>query len=206
MTAATLGLPWRTGARVVTIDDLSQRSDTALVVAVARRHEPALSELYRRHGGAVWALARRVTSDVHLAEDVCQTVFLRLWTEPDRYDADRGTLRTWLLAQAHGRAVDLVRSEMARRRRQERDAEVRPVRSAEVEAEVHAELLADDVRKAVDGLPEGERDAILLSYYGGHSYRETAALLGQPEGTVKSRIRSGLLRLRDAFQAAGVMP
>jgi RNA polymerase sigma-70 factor (ECF subfamily) len=185
-------------------------SDAALVFGVARgAGEAALGELYRRHAGAVFGLARRVTNDRQAAEEVTQTVFVALWSRPERFDAGRGSVRSWLLAQAHGRAVDLVRAETARRRRQERDAElsagvVPP--SAEVEAAVHAAALADEVRRAVDGLPDGERDAILLAYFGGHSYRETAQLLDQPEGTVKSRIRSALQKLRHTLAAEGVTP
>jgi RNA polymerase sigma-70 factor (ECF subfamily) len=188
------------------IDDVGALSDPALVAAVARRDEPALAEVYRRYGSAVWALARRVTNDAQAAEEVSQTVFLNLWTAPERFDPQRGSLRSWLLAQAHGRAVDMVRSETARRRRQTREAELAVPASAEVETAVHAAALAEDVRRAVEALPPGEREAILLAYFGGHTYRETAQLLGQPEGTVKSRIRSGLQNLRRTLDAEGVTP
>jgi RNA polymerase sigma-70 factor, ECF subfamily len=187
--------------------DDAGRSDAALVADVARGSQAALREVYRRHGPAVWGLARRVTNDPHEAEEVSQTVFLNLWRSPERFDPRRGALRSWLLAQAHGRAVDLVRSEAARRRRQNREAELAAVPpSAEVEAAVHAAALADDVRRAVDSLPPGEREAIMLAYFGGRTYRETANLLGQPEGTVKSRIRSGLVTLRRTLEAKGVTP
>jgi RNA polymerase sigma-70 factor (ECF subfamily) len=188
------------------IDDIGERSDAALMLDVARREEPALAEIYRRYGSAVWSLARRVTNDGQAAEEVSQTVFLNLWTAPERFDPERGSLRSWLLAQAHGRAVDAVRSEAARRRRQTREAQLTVPASAEVEAEVHAAALAEDVRRAVEALPAGEREAILLAYFGGHTYRETAHLLGQPEGTVKSRIRSGLQNLRRTLDAEGVTP
>jgi RNA polymerase sigma-70 factor (ECF subfamily) len=188
------------------IDDVGAQTDPGLVQAVVRRDEAALAEIYRRYGSAVWALARRVTNDAQAAEEVAQTVFLNLWTAPERFDAQRGSLRSWLLAQAHGRSVDIVRSEAARRRRQDREAQLAVPPSAEVETAVHAAALADEVRRAVEGLPPGERDAILLAYFGGHTYRETARLLGQPEGTVKSRIRSGLQNLRRTLDAEGVTP
>jgi RNA polymerase sigma-70 factor (ECF subfamily) len=187
--------------------DVETRSDVALVAAVVDRSEAALAALYQRHGAAVWGLARRVTNDPQAAEEVTQTVFLTLWSQPERYDPARGAVRSWLLAQAHGRAVDHVRAETARRKRQERDAQLSAVPpSAEVEAAVHAAALAAHVRRAVDALPPGEREAILLAYFGGHSYRETAALLDQPEGTVKSRIRSALQNLRRTLAAEGVTP
>jgi RNA polymerase sigma-70 factor (ECF subfamily) len=182
-------------------------SDADLVASVTNRDEGSLATLYQRHGAAVWGLARRVTGDPQAAEEVTQTVFLELWSNAGRYDPARGALRSWLLAQAHGRAVDHVRSEAARRRRQDRDARLSAVPpSAEVEIAVHAAALAVHVQRAVDGLPPGEREAILLAYFGGHSYRETAQLLDQPEGTVKSRIRSALQNLRRTLAAEGVTP
>jgi RNA polymerase sigma-70 factor (ECF subfamily) len=187
-------------------EDIRTRSDAELVLGVGRDDQVALGELYRRYGAIVWGLARRVTNDAHAAEEVCQTVFMNLWTSPERFDPARGSLRSWLLAQAHRRAVDFVRSETARRRRHEREAQLAPPPAPEVEAAAHAAALADDVRRAVEALPPGERDAIMLAYFGGRTYRETASLLGQPEGTVKSRIRSGLQNLRRALRAEGVTP
>jgi len=183
-------------------------SDTGLAMAVARRDGRALAEIYRRHGGAVWALSRRVLRDDHLAEEVCQTVFCALWEQPERFDPERGSLRSWLLAQAHGRSVDVVRSEEARRRRDERDGRYgsTPGPESDVEATVQELDLAAHVRRALDLLGPDERDPIVLAYFGGRSYRDTALALGQPEGTVKSRIRSGLGKLRRALEAEGVTP
>lgn len=180
--------------------------DVALVSAVIRREHGALGEIYRRHGGAVWSLSTRVCRDPGLAEEVAQTVFTDLWTRPDRFDPDRGRLRSWLLTQAHARSVDAVRSEEARRRRQERDARLSRPAAVEFESTVSQAALADDVRRAVEQLHPDERDAIQLAYFGGHSYRQTAALLGAPEGTVKSRIRAGLEHLRRALGSEGVTP
>jgi len=101
------------------IDELS---DAQLVTSIARYSEVALAEAYRRHGGAVFGLARRVLQNATEAEDVAQEVFLRLWNEPDRFDPTRGSLRSFLLAQAHGRAVDAIRSSNSRRARESRDA------------------------------------------------------------------------------------
>jgi RNA polymerase sigma-70 factor, ECF subfamily len=187
-------------------DEVDQPSDAGLVSGVGQHSMLALEELFRRHGGAVLALASRVTHDPHHAEEVCQTVFTDLWRTPDRFDPGRGNLRPWLLAQAHRRSVDIVRSETARRRRQEREARLAPVEVDEVETVVHTAALADHVRRAVDRLSPVERDPILLAYFGGHSYRDAAQLLGLPEGTVKSRIRSGLANLRRALDAEGGRP
>ena len=187
-------------------ESISQSSDASLVIAVGRNSMTALEELFRRHGGAVLALARRVTRDPHRAEEVCQTVFTDLWRSPERYDPERGGLRAWLLALTHRRGVDVVRSESAQRRRQEHEAALSPLAVDEVESAVHTAALADEVRRAVHRLPVPEREPILLAYFGDRSYRDTAQMLGLPEGTVKSRIRSGLSSLRRALDVEGVRP
>ncbi len=179
-------------------------SDGALAVAIGRWHEDALAEAFRRHAGAAYALARRVLRDSTAAEEVVQEVFLRLWNAPDRYDPERGTMRAFLLAQAHGRAVDRLRAEASRRRREERDAAASAEAHPDVEGEVIGLAVAEHLKGAVNALPADERRAIELAYFGGHTYREVAALLSEPEGTVKSRIRSGLKRLRSGLSEAGL--
>jgi RNA polymerase sigma-70 factor (ECF subfamily) len=183
--------------------ELENASDAALVVAIARWREPALAEAFRRHGGAVQALARRVLGSDEAADDVTQEVFVRLWERPERFDPARGSLRSFLMALAHGRAVDVVRSEMARRGREERDAHAIATSGYDIERHAWDLQVTEQVRRAVNCLPEGERAAIELAYFGGHSYREVAVMLGQPEGTVKSRIRNGLRRLRPALESEG---
>lgn len=180
--------------------------DSALASAVTRRDQGALGEIYRRHGGAVWSLARRVCRDSDLAEEVTQTVFADLWSRPQRFDPERGRMRPWLLTQAHARAVDTVRSEEARRRRREREAQLTPTVEPGFETAVATAGLAEHVRRAVEQLHPDERDAIQLAYFDGHSYRQAAALLGAPEGTVKSRIRAGLEHLRRALGSEEVTP
>ena len=175
------------------------RSDPQLVVAIARYHQEALAEVYRRHAGAVLALARRVTGDGAEAEDVAQEVFVRLWDRPDRFDPSRGTLRTFLLTQAHSRAVDVLRSRSARVRREERTARMTATAGYDVDREIWDLALADQVERAMEALPEEERAAIEMAYFQGHTYREVANLLAEPEGTVKSRIRKGLHRMRQSL-------
>jgi RNA polymerase sigma-70 factor (ECF subfamily) len=183
---------------------IDEVSDARLVTSIARYSEVALAEVYRRHGRAVYGLARRVLQDTAEAEDVTQEVFLRLWSEPDRFDPERGSLRSFLLAQAHGRAVDAVRSTISRRAREAREA----ARTARAEYDLQHEAwdlaLADQVERAMSELSDDERRAIELAYFDGRTYREVARVLEQPEGTVKSRIRSGMRRLRDALVDAGV--
>jgi RNA polymerase sigma-70 factor, ECF subfamily len=152
----------------------------------------------------VYGLARRLLAVEGLAEEVVQEVFLRLWNQPDRYDAARGSLRSFLLAQTHGRAVDMLRSEGARRQREEREARATAESGYDVDHEVWDLTTAERVRSSLAVLPEGERAAIELAYFGGLTYREVAKRLEEPEGTVKSRIRSGLKRLRGELVAAGI--
>jgi RNA polymerase sigma-70 factor (ECF subfamily) len=186
-------------------DDVRAASDAQLVVAIGRFHQDALAEVYRRHAGASFGLSLRIVTDRALAEEVVQEVFLRLWNEPEKFDSARGSLRSYLLAQTHGRSVDVVRAESARRGREVRDARRTAESGYDLEREVYDLTLAEQVREALDELADGERAAIELAYFGGHTYREVAQLLGEPEGTVKSRIRSGLGRLRSTLVESGVM-
>ncbi len=179
-------------------------SDTGLVLALARYQQDALAEVYRRHAGAVFGLAKRLLAEQAKAEEVVQEVFLRLWRQPERFDPVRGSLRSYLLAQTHGRAVDVIRSETSRRRREEADARMTAESGYDLDHEVWDLGLAELVRGALECLHPSERRAVELAYFGGRTYREVAAELGEPEGTVKSRIRSGLMKLRVELSARGV--
>ena len=185
-------------------DSLRQASDAAVVVAIGRWRQDALAEAYRRHAGAVFALSRRLLIDPGMAEEVVQEVFLRLWNQPEKFDPERGSLRAFLLAQTHGRSVDVLRAETSRRRREERDARQTAESGYDIEREVMDLSTADQVNEVMATLPIDERRAIELAYFGGHTYRQVAVMLDQPEGTVKSRIRSGLRRMRDQLSDAGV--
>lgn len=184
--------------------DLSTASDAVLVMGLARYDQASLAELYRRHAGPVYGLSKRILGSQAQAEEVVQEVFLRLWNQPDRFDPERGTVRSYLLAQTHGRSVDVLRSDIARKRREERDAIAAPTVDDGLERELWDLALADQVRTAMEALHPGERAAIELAYFGGKTYREVAVTLGEAEGTVKSRIRAGMKRLRTELVAAGV--
>ncbi len=184
--------------------DYENASDAALVVAIGRFGQDALAEAYRRHAGAVFGLAKRLLNDHARAEEIVQEVFVRLWNDPNRFDPERGTLRSFLLANAHGRAVDVIRSDVSRRRREEREASETAEAGYDVAHEVWDLALASHVREALAVLHPGERAAIELAYFGGMTYREAAEEMGEAEGTVKSRIRSGLKKLRSELTRTGV--
>jgi RNA polymerase sigma-70 factor (ECF subfamily) len=170
----------------------SNTDDADLVSAVAGGDRAALESVFQQYGGAIKSIAMRVLRNETLAEDVVQDVFVSFWNAPQKYDPNRGSLRTFLVTLGHRRAVDTVRSEEARYRREEKVPEdVAP----SIDDEVWTRTLSDSVRKALEGLSDGEREAITLAYFGGLSYVEVATRLGAPEGTVKSRIRSGMRKL-----------
>jgi RNA polymerase sigma-70 factor (ECF subfamily) len=184
--------------------DYESAGDGALVAAIGRWQDAALAEVFRRHSGAVHGLARRLLGSTTLADEVTQEVFLALWRQPEAFDVGKALLRTMLLTKTHSRAVDLIRAEEARRAREERTASDRAGAGYDLEHYVWDLAVAEQVKTAVGTLPDTERKAIELAYFDGRSYRDVAALLGEPEGTVKSRIRSGLRRLRDLLSERGV--
>jgi RNA polymerase sigma-70 factor (ECF subfamily) len=192
------------GSEDKAVTEHDQASDAKLAVAVARWHEPALAEIYRRHGGAVHGLARRILRNDPPAEEITQEVFLDLWRQPERFDAQRGTLRSYLLTRTHGKSVDYVRSEVARKRREERTTRETALADYDIDHEVWDMAIADQVRSALDALPDELRKPIQLAYFGGNTYQEVARILCQPEGTIKGRIRSGLGRLRANLAELGV--
>ena len=179
-------------------------SDRDLVGGLLQRAEEALAEIYRRHGGAVFGLSRRVLNDDAFAEDVTQEIFLRLWNEPRRFDAERGTLRSYLNRQSHSRSIERVRSEEAHRRREDRSFDTRESDPEAIESEVLATIDSERIRGALGSLDAKERQVIVLAYYGGRSYRDVAVALGLPEGTVKSQMRSGLRRLSTILEDDGL--
>ena len=183
---------------------LQSLEDGELVDLIRRGQSEALAEAYRRHSGAVFGLALRLVRHRSLAEDVSQEVFVRLWRRATTYDASRGSLRSFLLAHTHGRSIDLIRSEGSRRTREEREARLTAVSGPTVEEEVIDVTRAEHVREALDVLGEGERQAIELAYFGGYSYRQVAEILDVPEGTIKSRIRTGLKRMHGQLATAGL--
>jgi RNA polymerase sigma-70 factor (ECF subfamily) len=182
----------------------ARTDDVGLVIAIARYNADAFAEAYRRHAGAVFGLAQRLLWERPLAEEMVQEVFLRLWEHPDRFDQSRGSLRSFLLMDAHARCVDRIRSESRRKDREERSARADMVTHYDLDLEAYDLDIAEQVRDALSALSDAERRAIELAYFGGHTYREVARILEQPEGTIKSRIRTGLTRLRAQLVDRGI--
>ena len=154
----------------------------------------SLTDAYRDHHGPVTAVARRICG-ADRANDVAQDVFVALWSHPEKFDPTRGSLRSYLLVLAHHKAVDVVRSETARLAREQRVDAGAALAPAKVEDRLLGDEASARVRNAVTGLPAGEREAIVSAFYEHRTYRATAQWLEAPEGTIKSRIRSGLRRL-----------
>ena len=175
--------------------DLAHLSDEALVALVARSDETALAELYDRVGGVAYGLAYRVLRDEALAEDAVQDAFLGLWRSAASFVPERAKASTWILTLVHRRAVDLVRREQRRRTEPLEGAPEAAVGSAEEAAWLR--LDRERVQGALAQLPDQQREAIELAYYGGYTQSELADRLGQPLGTIKSRMFAGLTRLRE---------
>ena len=171
--------------------------DRVLALRLCSGDDSALTEVFDRHGGLVFGLARRVTGNPAMAEDVVQEVFSELWSQPARYDPDRGTLRAYLGTMTHRRAVDALRSAARRQAREER-AELpwTPVTN-----DSDAAASAAVVRQAIERLPIEQRRTVELTFWQGMTNHEVAQALGVPEGTVKSRLRLAEAKLRGWLQS-----
>ncbi len=175
--------------------DLAHLSDEALVALVARSEESALAELYDRLGGPAYGLAYRVLRDESLAQDAVQEAFLGLWRSAATFIPERAKAATWLLTLVHRRAVDVVRREERRRTEPIENAPEPATGSAEQSAWENLER--ERIQAALQQLPDQQREALELAYYGGFTQSELAERLGQPLGTIKSRMFAGLARLRE---------
>jgi RNA polymerase sigma factor (sigma-70 family) len=183
--------------------DAPDRPDEELVRGVVVGTAAALAALYDRYGRRAYSLARRICGDDGLAEDVVQEAFLAFWRDPGRFDPGRGGFGTWILTLVHHKSVDAVRRESAIRRRTVPAAEEGQEWSAPPGPGAdHGALRAVEagqVRDALGDLPAEQREALTLAYFGGYSQREVATLTGVPLGTVKSRMFSGMRRLRSVL-------
>lgn len=171
-----------------------------LVVRASRGDQAAFAMAYDRLVPSVFGMARRVVRDPSIAEEVTQEVFLEVWRTATRYDPAKASAKTWMLTIAHRRAVDRVRSVQSATDRERRVAEAGTSRDYdEVVEAVEARLEAQQVRHCLRTLTDLQREAVSLAYYGGNTYAQVATLLDVPLGTVKTRLRDGLIRLRDCL-------
>lgn len=186
----------------------SEWSDEVLMLAIANQDQLAFSVLYDRYVDLVYSASYRVLADAQLAEDSAQDVFVRLWTRPETFISERGRFVSWLMSVTRNRAVDELRARGRRRKREggslgEPDEAAEPLFQGEPEdpqhsAELHEEQLA--VRRALSSIPHEQRVALELAYFGGLTQQEIAAQLHEPLGTVKTRIRLGMQKLRRTLQ------
>jgi RNA polymerase sigma-70 factor (ECF subfamily) len=176
--------------------------DAALVALVGEGDGAALESLYGRYGRPAYALARRILADETLAQDVVQEVFLTVWRDAGRFDAARGGFSSWLLTMTHHKAVDAVRREENLRKRRAPADVLEFTESADpgVEDEVWTMIRGERVRGALAELPDAQREALGLAYFGGYTQREIAKLTDTPLGTVKTRMLLGMKRMRAVLQ------
>lgn len=178
-------------------------TDEDLLLRVARGDQAAFGSLFDRFSGLVFGVVKRVVRDPSQSEEVAQEVLVEVWRTATRFDPGRGSAQTWILTMAHRRAIDRVRSEQASRDRTDRIGQRDQVRAFdEVAEEVELRFEHQQVRDALSALTDLQREAVELAYYGGYTYREVAELLDTPLGTIKTRMRDGLIRLRDAMGVA----
>jgi len=176
-------------------DTTAVPSDTGLVSAIASGDESAMGQLYDRYSAVVYSIALRVLGDAGMAEDLLQEIFMQLWRNPMAFDSSRGALAPWLVAVTRNRAIDWLR----KRRPETPVADVALSFEPDLASKTEFARSVGKIRAMLDRMPPTQRDVLEMAYFEGLTHSEIAARTGQPLGTVKTRIRSGLLTLRTAL-------
>lgn len=181
---------------------MTREDDMRFADRLMARDQSALRELMDVYGGVVFGMAKRVLLDPNMAEEVAQDAFVALWRRPGAYDPARGSLQAFLLGVTRNKAIDLVRKEETIKRTKE--SLTSELGTASKESSPHEGLVArEQVREALRALTDVQREAVVLAYFGGRTYREVAEELGIPEGTAKTRLRDGLTHLRRLMVQTG---
>lgn len=167
-------------------------NDGALVAAIRNGNQEAMAELYDRYSSVVYAVALRVLGDTSAAEDILQEIFMQLWRKPGAFDASRGNLAPWLAVITRNRAVDVLRKRRPQSELEDTTLTVDP----DFTGEADRGLIVEKVRSALQAMSSQQRSALEMAYFEGYSHSEISAKTGEPLGTIKTRIRSGLMQLR----------
>ncbi len=186
----------RTRRPVRTTSTLTDDSVIDLTLA-GTGDEAAFGRIYDQFSSLVYGIVLRVLRDPAMSEEVAQEIFLELWRLAPRFDSANGSPKSWIATMAHRRAVDRVRSEQSRRQRDDRDAQLQPTEGVDVHEMVADQLDRVRVQKCLAELSSVQRESVTLAYFGGFTYREVASILDVAEGTIKTRIRDGLTKLRE---------
>lgn len=186
------------------VPQMTRKDDMRVAERLMARDQAAIQEVMDLYGGVVFGIAKRVLLDPSMAEEVAQDAFLALWRRPGAYDPARGSLQAFLLGVTRNKAIDLVRKEETIKRTKE--SLTSELETASKETSPHEGLVErQQVREALGALTNVQREAVVLAYFGGRTYREVAGELGIPEGTAKTRLRDGLTRLRQLMLQTGEM-
>ena len=195
-TSVRAAIPYFRGSTLASTRVQPGAADNAIIAGIRAGREEAMGQLYDRYSSIVYAVALRILGDTGAAEDVLQEIFLQLWRNPGAFDANRGSLGAWLAVIARHRAIDQLR-----KRKPETDVNDIVIRQdCDLEDEAARKIAVDKARAALAGMPAEQRQAVEMAFFEGMTHTEIAAKTGEPLGTIKTRIRAGLMALRKAFQ------
>jgi RNA polymerase sigma-70 factor (ECF subfamily) len=207
-TAIAVGGEIRKGLKMRNDKSKSNEEDLSILARISEADESALAELYDKYGRLIYSLVLRIVRNDEEARELVQDVFLQVWNKAALFDHERGTFITWLVTLAHNKAINTLRSRRYKKSAQEAKQDIADITSdATVDHRTpERDALETDERRnimrALDQIPELQRKALYLSYYEGYSQSEIAEMLGEPLGTIKTRMRKGMMKLANILQEA----